>query len=89
MIDALEAIKVAQDFNRKCWLEHAGNELSQNIMEVSKQGIREIKVNFKDLIKGSENLYEAGEMLYYLNEVLDKAGFKHTITPAGILHINW
>lgn len=89
MIDAKEAVKAAQDFNRKCWLEQAGNELSQNIMQVSRQGIRELKVNFKDLIKGSENLYEAGEMLYYLNNVLDKAGFKHVISPAGVLHVSW
>ena len=89
MINAIEAVKAAQAFNRKCWLEHAGNELSNKIMAVAKRGVREFTVSFNDLIKGAENLYEGGEMLYFLNEMLEKAGFEHVITPDGILHISW
>ena len=89
MINAIEAIKAAQAFNRKCWLEHAGNELSNKIMTVAKRGIREFSVPFNELIKGAENLYEGGEMLYFLNDMLENAGFQHVITPEGVLIISW
>ena len=89
MINAIEAVKAAQAFNRKCWLEHAGNELSSQIMSVAKTGVRELRVNFKDLVKGAENLEEASEMTSFMNSLLAKAGFNHVITPEGVLYITW
>ena len=89
MISVNEAIKASQSFNRKCWLEHAGNELSAQIMNVAKTGVRELRVNFNDLIKGAENLEEASEMTSFMNSLLAKAGFNHVITPEGILYITW
>lgn len=89
MINAIEAVKAAQAFNRKCWLEHAGNELSAQIMSVAKTGVRELRVNFKDLVKGAENLEEASEMTSFMNSLLAKAGFNHVITPEGVLYISW
>ena len=89
MINAKQAAEAAQKFNRNCWLKHAGEVLSEKVMNVAKQGIREMKICFTDLVKGAENLYEAGEMLYYLNDMLDEHGYKHVITQDGILHISW
>ena len=89
MISVNEARKASQAFNRKCWLEHAGEKLSAQIMSVAKTGIRELNVNFKDLITGAENLEEGAEMLHFINGILDKAGFDHTITPDGNLFITW
>lgn len=89
MINAIEAIRAAQEFNRKCWLEHAGRDRSAKIMAVAKRGIREFTISFNELIKGAENLYEGGEMLAFFNKMLEEAGFKHVITPDGILHISW
>ena len=89
MINAIEAVKAAQAFNRKCWLEHAGNELSAKIMAAAQLGVRELSVSFNDLIKGAENLYEGGEMLYFLNDMLEKSDFNHVIEPDGTLHISW
>lgn len=89
MINVNVAIKAAQDFNRKCWLEHAGNELSNQIMNVAKTGVREMRINFKDLIKGAENLEESAEMLYYIEKTISNAGFEHVVTPDGVLIIKW
>ena len=89
MINVNVAIKAAQDFNRKCWLEHAGEELSNRIMSVASTGRRELSVNFKELIKGAENLNEAGEMLHYLHNNLTKSGFTNEITISGDLYITW
>jgi hypothetical protein len=89
MINARQAAEAAQNFNRNCWLKHAGEVLSEKIMNVAKQGIREIKICFTDLVKGSENLYEAAEMLCYLDDMLKESGYKNVITQDGTLHISW
>lgn len=89
MINVSDAIKASQAFNRDMWLKHAGDKLSNQIMSVAKTGIRELNVCFKDLIVGAENLNEAGEMLLYVNSILEKSGFKHKITENGNLYISW
>jgi hypothetical protein len=89
MINVNDAIQASQAFNRKMWLEHAGKALSDQIMSVANTGVRELKVCFKDLIIGAENLEEAAEMFYYIKKTLDTAGFEHVITPEGDLYINW
>lgn len=89
MINVNEAVKASQAFNRKCWLEHAGNELSNQIMKIAKTGLREYRVCFSDLVKGAENLEEGAEMLFFLNKTLTDSGFNHTITPEGVLYITW
>jgi hypothetical protein len=89
IICACEAVKTSQKVNRENWLRLAGAKLSKQIMTAAATGVRELHVNFKDLLVGAENLYEAGEMFAYLNEHLEKSGYKNTIEPSGILHINW
>ena len=89
MINVNEAIKAAQDRNRKCWLEHAGNKLSAMIMNVAREGMRSMEVNYATLISGAENLEEAAEMLFFVDKTLKNAGFNHKITENGNLYITW
>lgn len=89
MINVNEAIKAAQDRNRKCWLEHAGNKLSAMIMNVAHEGQRYMEIDYATLISGAENLEEAAEMLFFINKTLANAGFNHKITENGNLYITW
>lgn len=89
MINVNEAIKAAQERNRKCWLEHAGEKLSAMIMNVAREGLRGMEVNYATLISGAENLNEAAEMLFFIEKTLKSAGFDHKITENGNLYISW
>lgn len=89
MINVNDAVRAAQERNRKCWLEHAGNKLSAMIMDEARQGLRAMEVEYGTLIAGAENLEEAAEMLYFIEKTLNNAGFNHKITEAGNLYITW
>lgn len=89
MINVNEAIKAAQDRNRKCWLEHAGGKLSTMIMNAASEGLRGLELDYVTLISGAEDLEEAAEMLYYVEKTLKSAGFNHKITENGNLYITW
>lgn len=89
MINVNEAIKAAQDRNRKCWLEHAGNKLSVMIMDEARKGLRQMEIPYVKLIVGAENLDEAAQMLYLVEKILNEAGFTHKITENGNLYISW
>lgn len=89
MISAQIAFEASQKANRENWLKQAGINLGDKIMAAAQTGAREIHVSFKDLIIGSENVFEAGEMLCYLGKMLDKADYDHVITPDGTLIISW
>ena len=89
IICACEAIKKSQKVNRDNWLRLAGHKLSEQIMRAASTGIRELSVNFQELLIGAENLFEAGEMFAYLNEQLEESGYNHVIEPDGTLYITW
>lgn len=89
MINVNIAIETSQKVNRDNWLKAAGEKLSGAILAVANTGKRELRVSFKDLIIGAENLYESGEMLIYLNKTLDEAGYDHIVEPDGTLIISW
>lgn len=89
IVNAKIAVENAQKFNRNNWLKDAGKKLSAKILAVAETGRREITFDFNDLIVGAENLYEAGEMLAYLNEKLTKSGYTNVVEPNGTLHITW
>ena len=89
MINVNEAIRAAQDRNRKCWLEHAGNKLSAMIMDEAHKGLRQMEIPYVKLIVGAENLDEAAQMLYLVEKILNEAGFTHKITENGNLYISW
>lgn len=89
IVSAEEAIKKSQEANRKNWLKSAGDKLSKKILDVASTGVREICINFNDLIIGSENLFEAGEMLAYIDDQLKAQGYKNVIEKTGVLHISW
>lgn len=89
MINVNIAIETSQKVNRNNWLKAAGEKLSGAILAVANTGKRELRVSFRDLIIGAENLYESGEMLIYLNKTLDEAGYDHIVEPDGTLIISW
>ena len=89
MINVNIAIETSQKVNRNNWLKAAGEKLSDAILAVANTGKRELRVSFRDLIIGAENLYESGEMLIYLNKTLDEAGYDHIVEPDGTLIISW
>lgn len=89
IIDAKLAVEAAQAFNRENWLKDAGVKLSEKILAVASRGLREMSFNINELIVGAENLYEAGEMLAYLNKQLTESGYDNVIEPNGVLHITW
>ena len=89
IICACEAIKKSQKVNRENWLRLAGAKVSDQIMTAATTGIRELRLNFNDLLIGAEDLFEAGEMFAYLNEQLIASGYKNVIEPDGTLYITW
>ena len=89
MINASVAANAAQERNRECWLECAGNKLSAMIMDEARKGIRQIEIPYVKLIIGAENLDEAAQMLYLVEKILKEAGFSHKITQNGNLYISW
>lgn len=89
MINANVAANAAQERNRACWLEDAGNKLSAMIMNEAHKGLRQMEIPYVKLIIGAENLDEAAQMLYLVEKILKEAGFTHKITQNGNLYISW
>lgn len=89
MINANVAANAAQERNRACWLESAGNKLSAMIMDEARKGLRQMEIPYVKLIIGAENLDEAAQMLYLVEKILKEAGFTHKITQNGNLYISW
>ena len=89
MLNSKIAFETAQKVNRANWLTAMGDKLSLKIIETAKTGKRELVYKTDDLIKGAEDLYEAGEMLSYMYNMLEEAGYNHIIKPDGTLIISW
>ena len=89
MIHSSNAVNNAQQFNRNQWLKHAENILSEQIMQVSKQGHRHLNVCLHDITKGAENLAEIGEMCILLNKTLVGQGYTVKYSINGSLTISW
>lgn len=89
MINANVAANTAQERNRACWFESAGNKLSAMIMDEAHKGLRQMEIPYVKLIIGAENLDEAAQMLYLVEKILKEAGFTHKITQNGNLYISW
>lgn len=89
MIHSSNAINAAQQFNRNQWLKHTENILSQQIMQVSRQGHRHLHVCLHDITKGAENLAEIGEMCTLLHKTLTNQGYTVNYTINGNLTISW
>lgn len=89
MINSRDAFEMAQKVNRAKWVEATTERIGNQILKESALGKREICVNFKNLIVGSENLVEAGEMFVLFANELRKAGYNHKITISGDLIISW
>ena len=89
MIHANNAINAAQQFNRNQWLKRAEGILSEQIMQVSKQGHRHLHVCLHDIVKGAENLAEIGEMCILLNKTLVNQGYAIKYSIDGRLVISW
>lgn len=89
MINAQIAFEAAQKVNRANWLKAAAERLSDQILSVANTGKRELICSTDDLIVGAENLSEAGEMLSYIDSILEELGYDHIIKPDGTLIIGW
>jgi hypothetical protein len=89
MINSSNAINVAQQFNRDQWLKRTENILSEQIMQVSRQGHRHLHVCLHDITKGAENLAEIGEMCILLNKTLVNQGYSVKYSIDGRLVISW
>lgn len=89
MIHSSNAINAAQQFNRNQWLKHAESILSEQIMQVSKQGHRHLHVCLNDITRGAEDLAEIGEMCILLNKTLTNQGYTVKYSINGSLTISW
>lgn len=89
MIHSSNAVNTAQQFNRNQWLKHTENILSEQIMQVSRQGHRHLHVCLHDITEGAENLAEIGEMCILLNKTLVNQGYNVTYSIDGRLIISW
>jgi len=89
MINAQMAFEAAQKVNRANWLKEAAERLSNRILSVANTGKRELTCSIDDLIIGAENISEAGEMLSYIDKILEELGYDHIIKPNGTLIIGW
>lgn len=89
MIHSSNAINAAQQFNRNQWLKRAEGILSEQIMQVSKQGHRHLHVCFHDITKGAEDLAEIGEMCTLLHKTLTNQGYTVKYSINGRLVISW
>lgn len=89
MIHSSNAINAAQQFNRNQWLKRTENILSEQIMQVSRQGHRHLHVCLHDITKGAENLAEIGEMCILLNKTLVNQGYDIKYSIDGRLVISW
>ena len=89
MINSKDAFEMAQKVNRANWVKATIDRISNQIVKEANLGKRELHVCFKNLLIGSENLFEAGEMFVLFANELKKAGYNHVITPSGDLIISW
>jgi hypothetical protein len=89
MIHSNNAVNTAQQFNRNQWLKRTENILSEQIMQVSRQGHRHLHVCLHDITKGAENLAEIGEMCILLNKTLVNQGYDIKYSINGRLVISW
>lgn len=89
MIHSNNAINAAQQFNRNQWLKHAEANLSEQIMQVSRLGHRQLNVCLHDITKGAENLAEIGEMCTLLHKTLTNQGYTVKYSINGNLTISW
>jgi hypothetical protein len=89
MLHSNNAINAAQQFNRNQWLKRTENILSEQIMQVSRQGHRHLHVCLHDITKGAENLAEIGEMCILLNKTLVNQGYDIKYSIDGRLVISW
>lgn len=89
MIHSSNAVNTAQQFNRNQWLKRTENILSEQIMQVSRQGHRHLHVCLHDITKGAENLAEIGEMCILLNKTLVNQGYDIKYSIDGRLVISW
>lgn len=89
MIHSNNAINTAQQFNRNQWLKCAEGILSEQIMQVSRQGHRHLHVCLHDITKGAENLAEIGEMCTLLHKTLTNQGYTVKYSIDGRLVISW
>lgn len=89
MIHSNNAINAAQQFNRNQWLKRAEGILSEQIMQVSKQGHRHLHVCLHDITKGAEDLAEIGEMCTLLHKTLTNQGYTVKYSIDGRLVISW
>lgn len=89
MLHSNNAVNAAQQFNRNQWLKCAEGILSEQIMQVSKQGHRHFHVCLHDITKGAENLAEIGEMCTLLHKTLTNQGYTVKYSIDGRLVISW
>lgn len=90
LINAKCAKNAAQQVNRQVWLNYAYGKLTEQIMKTADTGLYELELSLNLLIQGAENLFEAGEMLQFLQAALDEKGYTTEIDrSASRIIIKW
>ena len=79
----------AQSFNRNQWLNHAMDKIANTIVPKSNFGLRSTTFPICELIQGSENLHEAGELLQLLQKEFVSAGYTVKLDIKGNITISW
>lgn len=84
-----DLIKRSQKVNRDNWLDATYKKLSQQMQDIADTGLRYIVLDLNEIIRGSENLMEAAEMLQLISKTLTDNGLTVTMSPEGDCYVAW
>lgn len=84
-----DLIKRSQKVNRDNWLDATYKKLSQQMQDRADTGLRYIVLDLNEIIRGSENLMEAAEMLQLISKTLTDNGLTVTMSPEGDCYVAW
>lgn len=90
-ITAPDAFLKAQNANRNHWVERSLCSIESKIRNAANHGKTQIELGcINNLVAGSENLGESGEMLVLLQNALEKNGYKTRVDIyTGEVTVSW
>ena len=89
MIKAKTAKRKEQEFNRDLWIRLSIKRLSKAIVREAAKGLNALSVNLHNIVIGTENLAEIGEMCILIEKELKMNGYRIHYSIDGDLTISW
>ena len=89
MIKAKTAKRKEQEFNRDLWIRLSIKRLSKAIDREAAKGLNALSVNLHNIVIGTENLAEIGEMCILIEKELKMNGYRIHYSIDGELTISW